>query len=160
MDNIITTQKAIRTLKMEMLGDSEQMKYAKQIAIEALEKQIPKKPIKKYDCKNCIHDEVCPVWDDYNDEPCKDGYRGFCNNYDKFKDKSQYVELPCRIGDKAYKVIRSEHFGNHIQEMTVRKFGMFAHTDFEMIFGMEYNWDVFFDKSKAEAKLKELNENE
>ena len=160
MDNIITTQKAIRTLKMEMLGDSEQMKYAKQIAIEALEKQIPKKPIKKYDCKNCIHDEVCPVWDDYNDEPCKDGYRGFCNNYDKFKDKSQYVELPCRIGDKAYKVIRSEHFGNHIQEMTVRKFGMFAHTDFEMIFGMENNWDVFFDKSKAEAKLKELNENE
>ena len=44
--------------------------------------------------------------------------------------------------------------------MTVRKFGMFAHTDFEMIFGMENNWDVFFDKSKAEAKLKELNENE
>lgn len=42
MDNIITYQKAIRTLKMEMLGDSEQMKYAKQTAIEALEKQIPK----------------------------------------------------------------------------------------------------------------------
>lgn len=37
------TQEAIRTLKMEMLGDSEQMKYAKQMAIEALEKQIPKK---------------------------------------------------------------------------------------------------------------------
>lgn len=153
-------KEAIRTLKMEMLGDSEQMKWAKQMAIEALEKQISKEPIKKYDCKNCIHDEICPVWDDYNDEPCKDGYRGFCNNYDKFKDKSQYVELPCRIGDKAYKVIRSEHFGNHIQEMTVRKFGMFAHTNFEMIFGMENNWDVFFDKSKAEAKLKELNENE
>lgn len=36
-------QEAIRILKMEMLGDSEQMEYAKQIAIEALEKQIPKK---------------------------------------------------------------------------------------------------------------------
>jgi hypothetical protein len=157
MDNIITVQEAIRTLKMEMLGDSEQMKWAKQIAIEALEKQIPKKQEQEYDCKNCIHDEICPIWDDYNDEPYVDGYRGFCNNYDKFKDKSQYVELPCRIGDKAYKVIRSEHFGNHIQEMTVRKFGMFAHTNLEMIFGMENNWDVFFDKSKAEAKLKELN---
>lgn len=160
MDNIITAQEAIRTLKMEMLGDSEQMKYAKQIAIEALEKQIPKKQEQEYDCKNCIHNEICTVWDDYNDEPCKDGYRGFCNNYDKFKDKSQYIELPCRIGDKVYKVIRSEHFGNHIQEMTVRKFGMFAHTNFEMIFGMENNWDVFFDKSKAEAKLKEINGNE
>lgn len=114
----------------------------------------------KKDCKNCIHDEICPVWDDYNDEPCKDGYRGFCNNYDKFKDKSQYIKLPCSVGDKAYKVIKSEHFGNHIQEMTVRKFGMFAHTNLEMIFGIENNWDVFFDKSKAEAKLKELNENE
>ena len=156
----MTTQEAIRTLKMEMLGDSEQMKYAKQMAIEAIEKQIPKEPIKKYDCKNCIHNEICTVWDDYNDEPCKDGYRGFCNNYDKFEDKSQYIKLPCSVGDKAYKVIRSEHFGNHIQEMTVRKFGMFAHTNFEMIFGMENNWDVFFDKEEAEAKLKELNENE
>lgn len=157
MDNIITVQEAIRTLKMEMLGDSEQMKWAKQIAIEALEKQIPKKQEQEYDCKNCIHDEICPVWDDYNDEPCKDGYRGFCNNYNKFKDKSQYVKLPCKVGDKAYKVIRSEHFGNHIQEMTIEKFKMFALTDFIII----DSWnDVFFDKSKAEEKLKELNENE
>lgn len=44
MDNIITPQEAIKTLKIEMLGDDEQMKYAKQIVIEALEKQIPKKP--------------------------------------------------------------------------------------------------------------------
>lgn len=41
----MTIQEAIRTLKMEMLGDSEQMEYAKQIAIKAVEKQIPKKPI-------------------------------------------------------------------------------------------------------------------
>lgn len=40
-------QEAIKILKMEMLGDSEQMEYAKQMAIKALEKQIPKKPILK-----------------------------------------------------------------------------------------------------------------
>ena len=34
----MTTQEAIRTLKMKMLGDSEQMKCAKQIAIDVLEK--------------------------------------------------------------------------------------------------------------------------
>lgn len=112
----------------------------------------------KKDCKNCIHNEICTVWDDYNDEPCKDGYRGFCNNYDKFKDKSQYIELPCKVGDKVYKVIRSEHFGNYIQEMTVEKFKMFALTDFIIIDIIDSWNDVFFDKSKAEAKLKELNE--
>lgn len=152
------TQEAIRTLKMEMLGDSEQMKWAKQIAIEALEKQISKEQEK--DCKNCIHNEICPVWDDYNDEPCKDGYRGFCNNYDKFKDKSQYVELPCKVEDKVYKVIRSKHFGNYIQEMTIEKFKIFALTDFIIIDIIDSWNDIFFDKSKAEAKLKELNENE
>lgn len=109
-------------------------------------------------CKYCYHYDVCSE---------KDGTTNFygkefaCNDVEKrcqyFKNKSLVVELPCKIGDKAYKVIKSEHFGNHIQEMIVRKFGMFAHTNFEMIFGMENNWDVFFDKSKAEAKLKELN---
>lgn len=41
----MTYQKAIKILKMEMLGDSERMECAKQIAVGALEKQIPKKPI-------------------------------------------------------------------------------------------------------------------
>ena len=41
----MTTQETIRLLKMEMLGDSEQMECAKKIAVEALNKQIPKKII-------------------------------------------------------------------------------------------------------------------
>ena len=40
----MTYEEALKLLKMEMLGDSEQMECAKQIAVEALEKQIPKKP--------------------------------------------------------------------------------------------------------------------
>ena len=160
-------QEAIRTLKMEMLGDSEQMKCAKQIAIEALEKQMPKEPIKKYDCKNCIHDEICPVWDDYNDEPCKDGYRGFCHNYDKFKDKSQYVKLPCKVGDKAYyisvkgysplsyKLVKVKIIG-----FSINRSGIYdvEHKTLESNFTFtRHISEVYFDKSKAEAKLKELN---
>lgn len=55
-------QRAIRTLKMEMLGDSEQMKYAKQIAIDVLEKQIPKEPkIIKYESEYDTRDYFCPI---------------------------------------------------------------------------------------------------
>lgn len=55
----MTIQEALRTLKMEILGDSKQMKYAKQIAKSALEKQIPKKP-KSY-LVNMKHiDFLCP----------------------------------------------------------------------------------------------------
>ncbi len=41
----MTTKRAIKILKAEMLGDSEQMECAKYIAVMALEKQIFKKPI-------------------------------------------------------------------------------------------------------------------
>jgi hypothetical protein len=60
----MTIQEVIRTLKMEMLGDSEQMKYAKQTAIEALEKQIPKEPFEKEVISASMsgykHKGICP----------------------------------------------------------------------------------------------------
>ena len=40
----MTIQRAIKILKAEMLGDGEQMKNAKFLAVGALEKQIFKKP--------------------------------------------------------------------------------------------------------------------
>lgn len=43
----MTPREAITTLKREFLGDSEFMELAKQMGANALEKQIPKKPIKK-----------------------------------------------------------------------------------------------------------------
>lgn len=75
----------------------------------------------------------------------------------QFKDKSLIIELPCKVGDKVYAVIRSICFGNHIQEMTIKEFGIYAQTDFAVI----TRWpNVFLDKSKAEARLKELKKNE
>lgn len=51
----LTPQEAIKILKVEYLGDSENMELAKHIAIEALEKQMPKKVIETdwIYCPNC-----------------------------------------------------------------------------------------------------------
>lgn len=40
----MTNEKAIKILKIEYFGDSENMELAKQMGANALEKQIPKKP--------------------------------------------------------------------------------------------------------------------
>ena len=48
----MTNEKTIEILKAEYLGDSENMKIAKRIAISALEKQIPKKPHEIYEKLN------------------------------------------------------------------------------------------------------------
>lgn len=51
----MTIQETIKLLKMEMLGDSEQMECAKQIAVGELEKQIPCKLAPKSSKKlNCL----------------------------------------------------------------------------------------------------------
>lgn len=46
-------------------------------------------------CKDCVHYEPCNYW-------CS----GFCMSTDKscehFKDKSKFIELPCKVGDKVW----------------------------------------------------------
>lgn len=56
----MTYQEAIEILKKEMIGDSEQMEYAKQIAVGVIEKQTPKKPI---EARRWLYDNIliCPV---------------------------------------------------------------------------------------------------
>lgn len=79
----MTTQEVIRTLKMEMLGDSEQMKYAKQTAIEALEKQIPKKPIS---FKRTAHD--------FQTEFCKHSGKS-CEHIKTYNHEYKYTSYKC-----------------------------------------------------------------
>ena len=109
-------------------------------------------------CKNCIHYEKCYfealkkshlTGSDYREIVCIDN-QIICKF---FKDKSCYIELPCKAGDKVYKIVRSICFGNHIQEMTIKDFGIYANTDYEVLICLD---DIFLDKSKAESKLKEL----
>ena len=94
-------------------------------------------------CKDCIHYNVCGL----------NEYKDFNEICSFFKDKSRIVELPCKIGDKVHKIIKSNIFGNHIQDMTIKKFDLIAHTDFEVI----DQWNsIYFTKEEVEAKLKEL----
>lgn len=118
-------------------------------------------------CKDCIHYDVCHRRINSIDFlPVIKGKVSIssimykkCDDVEKhclhFKDKSRIIELPCKVGDKVYKIVRSICFGNHIQEMTIKDFEIYANTDYEALI-LRQN-DVFLDKSKAEEKLKELN---
>lgn len=118
-------------------------------------------------CKDCYHYDVCHRRINSIDFlPVIKGKVSIssimykkCDDVEKhclhFKDKSRYIELPCKVGDKVYKIVRSICFGNHIQEMTIKDFEIYANTDYEALI-LRQN-DVFLDKSKAEEKLKELN---
>lgn len=105
-------------------------------------------------CKDCINFNVCTIGNE-NDEI-------MCN---LFKDKSRIIELPYPLRTKVF-VIRSQSsdknnlyiFEDYITGYIYGKYGLLMTFDYHL---SEDNFErVFTDKSKAEAKLKDLNEDD
>lgn len=133
-------------------------------------------------CKNCYHYEKCYfdalekshlTGNDYREVVCIDNHI-ICKF---FKDKSRIVELPCLIGDKVYFPYTGENYPQKlvllklnivnvgkVVSFTTDGYGAHIRVQFRengcterTFYADEINKKVFFDKAKAEAKLKELN---
>lgn len=111
-------------------------------------------------CKDCYHYDVCKFYNKNLPEEY-DPIEWQCDN---FKNKSLVVELPYPLRTKVF-VIRSQSsdknnlyiFEDYITGYIYGKYGLLMTFDYHL---SEDNFErVFTDKSKAEAKLKELNEN-
>ena len=111
-------------------------------------------------CKDCYHYEACKFYNKNLPEEY-DPIEWQCDN---FKDKSLIVELPYPLRTKVF-VIRSQTsdknnlyiFEDYITVYIYGKYGLLMIFDYHL---SEDNFErVFTDKSKAEEKLKEL-ENE
>lgn len=108
-------------------------------------------------CKDCIHYEICNKRkNSISLDPMGCGYK--CPD---FKDKSRFIELPCKVGDTVY-VIRKIPNSVIKPFITEEKIEPWAVT-YENIMGghsriliEEFNNSVFLTKEEAEAKLKEL----
>lgn len=107
-------------------------------------------------CENCIHNEVC-------DREVGYGYAE-CPHH---KDKSLFVEIPCKVGDTVYIsdfaevmeafVSNIQMFYNYLTKeiekvVDLRIIGNFSiHKNFN-----DFGKTVFLTKEDAEAKLEEL----
>ena len=119
-------------------------------------------------CKDCIHYDVCVIVEnsadneDYNTEfGCTD-----------FKDKSRFVELPCKLGDSIFYVHRNSKGNNSIFKVNVFGIVVNIYDDFKKIYLkiIYKNTDGYIDRAtaiygvnafssleEAELKLKELS---
>lgn len=109
-------------------------------------------------CKDCYHYDACKFYNKNLPEEY-DTIEWQCDN---FKDKSLIVELPYPLRTKVF-VIRSQTsdknnlyiFEDYITGYIYGKYGLLMTFDYHL---SEDNFErVFTDKSKAEEKLKELN---
>lgn len=110
-------------------------------------------------CENCIHFECCCKW---HSEECRN-----------FKNKSLFVELPCKVGDKVYRIWSIGKHGKSIAEFVVTNVSQIMEniwviryqkqakslystpTIYQCNFN-EIGKTVFLTQAEAEQKLKEL----
>lgn len=124
-------------------------------------------------CKDCYHCEACEnrfagLKKICVDEPVKHlelnpAVEKCCEN---FKNKSRIIELPCKVGDEAYlisikryspvsyKLVKAKVIGFNINRSGIYNVELKTlESDFTFT---RHISKVHFDKSEAEAKLKEL----
>ena len=118
------------------------------------------------DCKNCIHYAVCA--DFYDDEIERTAPCSF------FKDRSRFVELPCRVGDKVYFNNVHLRYARVIAIYIDASGGMFdldittniaTATGYEHFINKDYTFEdigrrLFLTSEEAEQALKERESNE
>ena len=103
-------------------------------------------------CENCIHYEAClSVYMDLKGHnfPCP-----------QFKDRSRFVELPCKVGDTVYFVLRSFYGKTRINPEKVCYFTiddneLRIHTTAGYLTEHDMNDGAFFTREEAEQALKE-----
>lgn len=105
-------------------------------------------------CENCVHYDVCIKNGDARPE---------IKNCSCFKDKSLFVELPCRVGDKLFRIFT---YKMKIHDYTITEFlfngneiliyGEGGYRECAICVDKEIGKTVFLTKEQAERKLKEL----
>lgn len=109
-------------------------------------------------CEDCIHYDVCK-----EDNLALAGHtlvESTAEVCDNFKDKSKYIELPCKVGDKiwlAHNCYGSKWVDNYnILKVGITVKGMLADVGYDF---KDIGETVFLTREEAENALKERENN-
>lgn len=111
-------------------------------------------------CKDCLHREACNGWE--MSEVLRERLLAM-NRCDCkcFTDRSEWVHLPCNVGDKLYKVVPDfeKPRGNMtIQEYTVSGIGIkvIVSNPYNVFGAYRIGADVFLTREEAENALERM----
>ena len=130
-------------------------------------------------CKDCYHYDVCHIRINSIDFlPVIKGKVSLasimykeCDDVEKhclhFKDKSRIIELPCKVGDEIYCINGTQTYKAKVHCVSCGgrcsdwQFHIYdCDKDNACVLLKDFKKDWFLTKEEAEAKLKELNEND
>ena len=116
-------------------------------------------------CNDCVHVEVCGTFSILSESFEIASPERIASDCEHFKDRSRFVELPCKVGDTVYIIARisgkEEIIQDSVESFTISYF--VDNTPIILFDGIETcDWDssdfgkqVFLTKEQAEQTLKE-----
>ena len=125
-------------------------------------------------CKDCVHYEVCQM---HYKQKCELTYetereveiamrkaqKAVDIECDYYKDRSRFVELPCKIGEKIYDPVRGQISEYKVISFGVNEYGLYLNLRciqglcrHDMIRPEWIGTTVFFTPEEAEQALKEV----
>ncbi len=123
-------------------------------------------------CKDCIHYDMCKRIDyimDFRNMSLEEAVQAMCRN---FKDKSKYIELPCKVEDEVYviknnvistkDVVYHKKICSRIEEQNEEYWHCVDKNRISIntitFYPEDVGKTVFLTKEEAEQRLKELKE--
>ena len=102
-------------------------------------------------CKECIHFVVC------DEVPTKSA-----NDCDFFKDRSRFVELPCKRGELVYFIKARRVMADIVSKFTIDRRGVMLQrvNGYNLGYTDQLGEKIFLTHEEAEKALKEREENE
>lgn len=103
-------------------------------------------------CKDCIHQTACLDW-------CR-GFGQEAELCEHFADKSKWVHLPCKVGDRVFTIviIGGEYsvVADRVHALKISTENIYAETNW-YVEGGEIGYNVFLTQEDAEKALEERN---
>lgn len=96
-------------------------------------------------CKECLHFNMCLLSSEK---------AGICK---EFKDRSKFIELPCKVGDVVYAVSKCNNkiFSKKVVEILLKEDNGYVYTEPCYFIFEDFGKIVFLTKEEAEKALKE-----
>ena len=121
-------------------------------------------------CKDCVHVDVCCSYLSTAYNKCKLATPDFellknieCDECQHYKDRSRFVELPCKVGDLIYIIKKTRGFsvrGAKVSSITITESGKIQVSCYRSSFIGFWDDDAFATKEEAEQALKERKNDE
>lgn len=116
-------------------------------------------------CKDCLHYEacklvVCRLKDEAFSELFDDDYfnKRIAENCERYKDKSEWVHLPCKVGDRVFTIVIIggvySVVADRVHSLKISTENIYAETNW-YVDGGKIGYNVFLTQEEAEKALAE-----